>query len=169
MKDCWIRQTVKHGYKIRFQKKSPNIFVRTHYPQDQKKQQCLQEYLVELFRKKAIMSLPQECQGKGVYSLIFLVPKASGKLRLVFDLRSLNLFIIPKRFRMESIYTITSVVQLGDWLILIDLTDAKHVPIYKHHQKYLRFTIEERHYQFKCLPLASTPLPGFSPRFCCRL
>lgn len=26
-----------------------------------------------------------------------------------------------------------------------------HIPIYKHHQKYLRFTIEEIHYQFKCL------------------
>ena len=104
--------------------------------------------------------MPLSQQGKGVYSPIFLVPKPSRDLRPVLDLRILNHFIEPKTFKMESVFTIISVLQPGDWLISVDLTDAYlHVPINESHQRYLRFLVGEDHFQFRCLPFGISTAP----------
>jgi hypothetical protein len=55
---------------------------------------------------------------------------------------------------MESARTLKDLVRRNDWLVSIDLKDAYlSVPIEEGDRKYLRFTWEERVYEFQCLPL----------------
>ena len=61
---------------------------------------------------------------------------------------------------MEGINTLKSLLQKGDWLVKIDLKDAYFsVPVSQEHRRFLCFQVEEKLYQFTCLPfsLASAP------------
>ena len=40
------------------------------------------------------------------------------------NLRPLNNFIVKKRFKMEGVVLLKSLVQQGDWMVFIDLKDA---------------------------------------------
>ncbi|XP_046562845.1 uncharacterized protein LOC124271730 [Haliotis rubra] len=61
---------------------------------------------------------------------------------------------------METLTSIRTSLNQGDWAISIDLKDAYlHIPIHKTSKKYLRFVFEDRMYEFHALPfgLASAP------------
>ena len=53
---------------------------------------------------------------------------------------------------MESIQNVINIIRPGDYMASIDLKDAFFsVPIYKPHQKYLKFFLGE-FYEFTCMP-----------------
>ena len=63
-------------------------------------------------------------------SPVFIVPKRSGKVRMILNLKAINQFIQPMSFRMETLTTILPLLGPGDWAVSIDLADAyHHVPI----------------------------------------
>uniref|UniRef100_A0A1X7V9F4 Reverse transcriptase domain-containing protein n=1 Tax=Amphimedon queenslandica TaxID=400682 RepID=A0A1X7V9F4_AMPQE len=96
----------------------------------------------------------------GFFSTLFLVPKKDGGQRPVINLKELNSFINAPHFMMKGIYTLKSLLQMGDWLVKLDLKDAYlSIPISKEHRKYLSFEFMDRFYQFNCHPfgLASAP------------
>ena len=98
--------------------------------------------------------------GNGFLSTLFLVPKKDGGQRPVINLKSLNSFVNAPHFKMEGIHTLKSLLKKGDWLLKIDLKDAYFsIPISIEHRKYLCFQLENKTYQFNCLPfgLASAP------------
>ena len=71
-------------------------------------------------------------------SNLFLVPKKSGDLRPVIDLRKLNQHIRYAHFKMEGIELVKSLVRREDYMISIDLTQAfYHVPVSSYHRKVL--------------------------------
>ena len=74
------------------------------------------------------------------YSLLFLVPKPHQRWRPVIDLSRLNTFLLVEKFKMETPESIrTSLIQ-GEWVSLIDLSDAYlHIPIHPNSSKYPRF------------------------------
>lgn len=65
------------------------------------------------------------------YSTLFLVKKKTGDLCPVLDLKNLDKRIQIKVFKMESLQSILLAINLGDWMLSIDLSDTYlHVPIH---------------------------------------
>ena len=54
-------------------------------------------------------------------SPVFLVPKCSGKFRMILNLKRINLHISPAHFRMETLGSILPLLMPGDWTASIDL------------------------------------------------
>ena len=50
--------------------------------------------------------------------------KKDGSCQPVVNLRPLNNFLVKRRFKMEGIVLLNSLVQQGDWMVSIDLKDA---------------------------------------------
>lgn len=69
-----------------------------------------------------------------------MVPKPNGTVTPILDLKDLNQFLDIRSFRMESIRSVVSTLQGGEFLASIDIKDAYlHVPIFPAHQRFLRF------------------------------
>ena len=84
---------------------------------------------------------------------MFLVEKKNGGYRPVLDLSPLNTFIETTHFKMENLATLKSLINPGDYMINIDLTDAYlSIPIHQESQKFLRFIWQNKAYQFKAMP-----------------
>ncbi|KAM4038352.1 uncharacterized protein ACNLHF_016660 [Anomaloglossus baeobatrachus] len=48
----------------------------------------------------------------------------------------------------------------GDFLASIDIRDAYlHIPIFPAHQRFLRFVVQEQHFQFTALPFGLSTAP----------
>ncbi len=78
--------------------------------------------------------------NEGFISSMFIVPKKDGGNRTVINLKPLNQFLVYEHFKMEGIHMLRDLLKQDDYLVKIDLKDAYlTVPIWKSHQKYLRF------------------------------
>jgi hypothetical protein len=120
----------------------------------------LKEEVQSLLNKRAIEPVPLWDEKNGFYSTFFIVPKKTGGLRPILNLKPLNKYIRTTKFTMETLSSIKQVVQQGDWLASLDLKDAYlHVPIRPSHVHYLRFKFQGRAYQFRCLPFGISTAP----------
>ena len=82
-----------------------------------------------------------------LFQIFFLLPKKTGDLRPVINLKPLNQFVQRIHFKMENIQRAMNFVSLGDYMVPLDLKDAYFsVPIFRPHCKYLRFTWRDRRY-----------------------
>ena len=98
---------------------------------------------IELVHKKVSLDF---------FNRLFLVPKPDKKWRPILDLSNLNLFLKTEKFKMETLETIRTSLQKGEWVTSIDFKEAYfHIPIQERSRKYLRFYIQGRTYQFKAL------------------
>ncbi|CAB4031124.1 Hypothetical predicted protein, partial [Paramuricea clavata] len=96
----------------------------------------------------------------GFLSTLFVVPKKGGGHRPIFNLKQLNHFVQYEHFKMEGIHMLRDLLQPNDYMAKIDLKDVYFtIPIWKDHQKFLRFLWKDTHWEFMCLPfgLASAP------------
>ena len=76
----------------------------------------------------------------GFISNFFVVPKASGGFRPIFNLKALNKFIRPVPFNMKGIHLLRDLIREGDWFTKLDGKDAYlTVPIHSGDQKILHF------------------------------
>ena len=117
--------------------------------------------LGELIQKQAIHLVSEhDYNGTGFVSSLFVIPKKEGGQRPVFNLRHLNQFIKYEHFKMEAIHMLRDLLKPNDFMAKIDLKDAYFtVPIWKGHQKFLRFLWKGTQWEFACLPfgIASAP------------
>ena len=98
-------------------------------------------------------------------SPIFLVPKRSGKLRLILNLKRINTFIASTHFRMETLSSILPALRPGDWTVSIDLKDAyHHVPIAPASRDLLGFALDGSWFRFRALPFGLKPAPRLFTR-----
>ena len=86
------------------------------------------------------------------------------KLRLILDLRYVNLHLKQFKFKLEGLSTIASVFQQGDFLASFDLKSGyHHIPISLDFVKYLAFRWKvngvERLYAFTVLPFGLSTAP----------
>jgi hypothetical protein len=91
---------------------------------------------------------------------MFLVPKKNRGYRPVLDISHLNTFIETTHFKLENLSTIKSLLNKGDYMINIDLTDAYlSVPIRPTSQRFLRFLWRGNSYQFQTMPFGLNVAP----------
>ena len=157
--DPWILECVM-GYKIAFIKAPVQKCIPVARASGEM-QALISAEVETLLGKGAIREVEHLGTKEGFFSRIFVIPKKGGQFRLVVNLRPLNRFIEYQHFKLESIHLVRDLLQLGDWMVRLDLKDAYFaVPIWSGHRKYLRFKWDGRAFEFKCLPfgLSSAPL-----------
>jgi hypothetical protein len=97
---------------------------------------------------------------EGFWSTFFLVPKPNGDWRPILNLKPLNVFIKPEKFRMDTLKMFLGVASLDSWAATIDLKDAYlHVPIHEADRRWLRFQLQGSSYEFQCLPFGLSTAP----------
>ena len=142
--DPWILECVR-GYHLELVCPPLQKFLPTAW--GTKDQLAIREEVKNLMVKQAIREVePQKGQ---FVSQLFAVPKKDGSRRPMVSLRPLNNFIVKKRFKMEGVVLLKSLVQQGDWMVSIDLKDAYlSVVVAEEHRRYLRFQWEHQLYEF---------------------
>ena len=109
-------------------------------------------------KKGAIRQVP--FSHDGFYHRLFLVPKKGGGQRPVLDLSALNQFIETEHFKMENLVTLKSLLNKGDYMINLDLTDAYlTVPMHPDSRKFLRFLLGDKTYEFTAMPFGLNVAP----------
>lgn len=155
----WVLDVLKEGYRIPFSAPPP------YYPLP-----GLQRLSTSL--SQATSTTPgdptvegQDGCGKGpltpgFYSLLLVLPKATGGFRPIIDLSILNQYVITTSFKMETVQTVMSVIRQDDWMVSLDLKDAYlQVPIHPDSRRFLRLIWEVCHFQFRalCFGLSTAP------------
>lgn len=105
--------------------------------------------------------LETSSSATGFLSKLFPTQKADGRTRPIFNLRELNRYLQPKKFRLISHFKVPSFLQKGDFMVKLDLTQAYfHVPVKLQHRRFLSLISDGRVLQMTCLPfgLSSAPL-----------
>ena len=96
----------------------------------------------------------------GSYSSLFLAPKRDEGMRPIIDLSTLNRYLEPVKFRMETTSSIIAFFQQGEWSTSIDLKDAYFdILIARGSRKYFRLTVNGRVFQFMVLPFRLATVP----------
>ena len=114
--DSWVLKIIKEGYKLEFSGKIPQAGIKkTNVPA--KDLPILLTEIDQLFGKNAIENVPVKEKNYGFYSTFFLVPKKTGDLRPVINLKPLNKCLQKKHFKMDSLNSVLNLVQKGDWVI----------------------------------------------------
>ena len=146
---------IVQGFQIQFQ----SFPVQKTLPRSSL-QNCklVNEEIETLLHKGTIKRLPFDDQA--FYHRMFLVAKKGGGQRPVLDLSPLNKFIPTEHFKMENLMTIKAIINKGDYMINIDLTDAYlTVPMHPDSQKFLRFLWQGQSYQFVTMPFGLNVAP----------
>lgn len=96
-----------------------------------------------------------------VVSPIFVIPKkAAGEWRLIFDLRYVNKFLTPPRFKLESLSTAINAVTPNSWFTKTDLRSGySHILVNETFRTYLGFSWRDQHYVYKVLPFGLSVSP----------
>lgn len=120
--------------------------------------EAINKEIISLLEKGAI----KEISGNEVayLSTIFTVPKKTGDLRPIINLKKLNEFVKYDHFKMETFKDVKEILMPNDYLTSIDLKDAYFsIPIYEGHHRYLCFTWNGKFYCFCCLPFGLSSAP----------
>ena len=160
-RDQYVLHLLQHGLHLSFESQpllttSPVPFP---LPEAHSKREHLRAEIISKLEKGAIEIVVNK-SSLGFYSLLFVIPKKNGKLRLVIDLRSLNHHLRKENFYVETPANLRHSIQKGDWVISLDLTDAYlHVPIHPSSRKFLRFCYQDEVFQFRVLPFGLSVNP----------
>ena len=110
----------------------------------------IQKELDELLAKGVI---ERSSGGAGFYSSMCVVPKHTGSLRPILNLKHFNHYMHVPSFKMPTLKHVWQLLQLVDYAFSIDLQDAYlNIPIVKHHHYFLCFIWHNVPYQWKVLP-----------------
>jgi hypothetical protein len=111
-----------------------------------------------LLHKGAIEEVPLRPPPHSYISSIFLVPKKSGGMRPILNLKRLNAaHLNTPYFRIETVEDVRHTLKPGDWAASIDLRDTYfHVPPHPSTKKYMSFRWRGCLYRFCVLPFPSS-------------
>ena len=152
-RDQFILNAVQ-GFKICF-RCTP---VQSVVPRVSDQNSIIKNEIVSLLKKGAIRQVP--FSHDGFYHRLFLVPKKGGGQRPVLDFSALNQFIETEHFKMENLVTLKSLLNKGDYMINLDLTDAYlTVPMHPDSRKFLRFLLGDKTYEFTAMPFGLNVAP----------
>lgn len=150
----WLREGVPLALGVR--KPPPRRIRPVGHPK--KVQKILDEYIQEQLQLGFVEETKEE---PTVTSPIFAIPKRdSQKWRIIIDLRYVNRFQQPGKFRSESFDQVRLQIRRDDWMMKGDLKHGfHHLQMRKEHQAYLGFRIGEKWYRYTTMPMGSNNSP----------
>ena len=120
---------------------------------------CKIDTEIDKYVKLGIVEKTTHSQGEFI-SNIFPRPKKSGGVRIILNLKPLNIDIEYQHFKMENFKTVVNLIEENCYMASIDLQDAYYsVNICESDKKFLRFLWNGQLYQFSCLPNGLTSAP----------
>ncbi|RLU19404.1 hypothetical protein DMN91_007961 [Ooceraea biroi] len=145
------------GYKIPFSRlPPPRPFLRESAFSVREAAHCTAE--IERLCRKGALVIAEPTAGQFLSSF-FLIPKSSGGMRFILNLRDLNEYISP-HFKMEDWRTVVSLMTPNSWMASVDLEDAYLlVPVHPSHKRFLRFRWRNIVYEFTSLPFGLSTAP----------
>ena len=166
-----VVQILREGYTLPFRirpklTRSPTViscYVNPH------RNSYLLETLHQLIDKNAVELVRNKTLSELFQPTIFS-PKAKQQVETYIRSEQSESFLKAEKFKMETLETIRTSLQQGEWVTSIDFKDAYfHIPIQEQSRKYLRFHVQGKTYQFKALPfgLSTAPLE-FTVVYCKR-
>ena len=156
----FVQEVIQSGHTLPFAGNSPTFRGVLSTPLSGPYKKVLLNEVESLLKKNAVEVVPKDQCQTGWYGRYFLVPKKTGDLRPILNLKPLNKHLLVESFKMESLRNVILACRPGEWLASVDLKDAYfHVPIHKQHRKFLRFALRGVCYQYRVLPfgLATSP------------
>jgi hypothetical protein len=127
-------------------------------PMDAKATAFVDQEVERLLLEGAVRKVTQD--EVTVVSPLGVVPKKNDKLRLILDLRYVNSFVTPPRFRLEDLSTLAPMVKQGDYFTTIDLQSGyHHLSILPEHQRFLGFRWRGQLMVFTVLPFGLNAAP----------
>ena len=107
--------------------------------------------VIQMFLSTNIIEEVHHCVGEFI-SAIFPVSKPNGDIRIILNLKPLNVHVTYEHFKMEHLNTALGLMQEHCFMSSIDLKDAYYsVNVHESHRKYLRFFWNNKLYQLTCL------------------
>ena len=157
--DRFVLSVVREGFCIHLAEPLPRGAIRIRPPLlSPPLQQHVSSEIQQLLEKGAIEQVrdhPLLC-----LSPVFVIPKRSGKLRMILNMKRINAHIPKERFRMETLATILPELYPSDMTVSIDLKDAYfHIPIHPASRDLLGFAFQGATYRFRALPFGLKPAP----------
>lgn len=140
--DTWVLTTVRSGLVLEFLSAPPKFFPRCPVSRDAAKWHLMEAAIQHLLEIQTIEPVPQEHQGQGFYSILFVIQKNSRGFRAILDLKHLNQCLEFKQFKIQFVKSILDSTCEGDFLTSIDLTEAFHVPIKPAHRHSFNLPIQ---------------------------
>ena len=138
--DPWVLETVS-GYHLEFNALPVQLVLPRPPPFSEREKQLIDEEFTKLLTKGAIRKVTS-CPYEFI-SNIFLVPKKTGDLHPVINLKPLNQFVQRIHFKMENIQMVMNFVSPGDYMVSLDLKDAYFsVPIFSTTLQIFAFYLE---------------------------
>ena len=157
----WVLRTIEHGHEIRFSgiPPPPTGVIATEILAEDKAQVLLTE-ISEMLSKNAIRVVERGAEGMGYYSPYFVIPKKTGGMRPILNLKQFNKWVRREEFHMLKVPQLLSMVRKNDHFTSVDLKDAYfHIPIAERHRKYLRFSFQGVNYEYTVLPFGYSLAP----------
>lgn len=97
----------------------------------------------------------------GFLSPIFLRDKPDGSHRLIFNLKNLNEFVYPQKFRLISLKKVAQIMSEREFMVKIDISNAYyHVPVRESHKRFLCLSYKNQIYTMNCLPFGLSSAPS---------
>jgi len=156
-----VKEWITNGVQLPFTVDCIPEYQEKNYSFTNKEYDFLSTEIRDLEIKGAIERVPGNVKPHCV-SPIKCVPKKSGKLRLITDLRGLNAYVDAPKFSNEGINTVSELVQKGDRFIKTDLKDGfQHIPIHQSCRTYLGFQFRGIYYVWCVLPFGLTCSPYY--------
>ena len=109
----------------------------------------IQKEVDELLTKGAIKPFSSDA---GFSSSMFVVPKHTGGLQPILNLKHFIRYMHIPSFKMPTLKIVWQLIQHGDYAFSIDLHNAYlHIHVVKHHHHFLHFVWHNVPYQWKVL------------------
>ena len=153
----FILRIVREGYKFQFASPPPAYKIVSN-PSSEVKVEALSSEISRHLLSGAIKEV--EFSEDQTVSRVFTVPKSSGGNRQVIDLKLVNKSIQDTHFKMEDRNFIKGLINQGDFMASIDLSDAFFsIPIHTESQKYTAFEFKNARYVYQVLPFGYKASP----------
>ena len=150
--DAFVLSIVREGYRVPLTGPLPGGAIRRRTPRlSPLYQRHISEEISSLLTKGAIEEV-RDHRGLSL-SPIFIIPKRSGKLRMILNMKRINTLLPKEHFQYEHLGRILPSLGSEDWAISLDLRDAYfHVPIHPRSKDLLGNSVLGKTFRYRVLP-----------------
>ena len=107
---------------------------------------------IQKLMKKEVLEIARPEKGQ-VISPTSLTPKPDGSYRMILNLKKFNEHVTYHHFKMETLHTITSLIERNCFMASLDIKDAHYsVEVASEHRKHFRFEFNGNLLEYQALP-----------------